>query len=174
MKKMFVIIGVTAVALLAVFISGCSSFKKPPKPEITHGEFPFHLTYELDGQIFEVDDTLMCDFDGYGANAAKMGMFRIWKSSLANGDSRITLYKDDEIEVYYSPNINHWEAGAFYMGDTEIYDAINTTFPNACYKKDYNDKSESSYIISAEDMWEKYKLRLISWEIAPPIENKFK
>ncbi len=29
----------------------------PPKPEITHGEFPFELVYEIDGEIITVKDT---------------------------------------------------------------------------------------------------------------------
>ena len=154
------------------FISG-GFFLNPPKPEITHGEFPFHLTYEIDGQFFEVEDTLICNFDGFGVNEAR-GKYRQWESHLESGNTRITLFKNNEIEIFYSPNINHWETGAFYMGDTEIYSSITNIFPNAWYTSDFEDKQINAYIISADDMWEKYRLKLISWELAPPIQNTFK
>ena len=181
MRKVFVILRIVIAVLLIIaivigfiiwFASG-GLFPNPPKPEITHGEFPFRLTYEIDGKFFETKDTLICDFDGFGANEA-IGKYRQWKSHLASGNTRITLFKSDEIEIFYSPNINHWEAGAVYMGDTEIYSSINEPFPNAWHTADFENKQVNSYIISAEEMMEKYNLRLISWEPSEPIKNTFK
>lgn len=178
MKK--VIIGSICVILLAIiiavsfiiwFVSG-GFFPNPSKPEITHGEFPFKLVYEIDGETKIVEDVLVCEFDGFGANTAR-GKYRQWTSRLASGNSRITLFKNNEIEIFYTPDINQ-HAASVYMGDTEIYNSINEVFPNAWYKKDFENKQENAYIISAEEMWEKYKIKLISWDIAPPIKNSFK
>ena len=60
------------------------------------------------------------------------------------------------------------------MGDTEIYSGVNEVFPNAWYTSDFENKQVNSYIISADEMWEKYKIKLINWEIAPPIKNEFR
>lgn len=145
----------------------------PKKPTIKHGEFPFCLIYEINGETIEVKDTLICDYDGLIADAAQ-GIYRKWKSSLKSGKARIVLFQNHEIEIFFTPNINNWEAGAFYMGDNEIYDKINIPFPNAWYTSDFESRRLNAYIISAEELLEKYKIKLLSWEIAPPIENEFK
>ena len=169
-----VIVFVLYVLLYVFALSGAFAIfmPKPPEPKITHGEFPFRLVYEIDGETKVVEDVLICEYDGFGANAAR-GKYRQWKSYLASGNTRITLFRNEEIEIFYTPNINHWEAGAFYMGDTEIYSSINEVFPNAWYTSDFGNKQVNSYIISADEMWEKYKIKLISWEPSSPIQNTF-
>ena len=76
------------------------------------------LTYgdEIDGKTIEVKDTLICEYEGFAADAAK-GFYRTWKSSLKSGKTRITLFQNQELEIFFTPNINHWEAGAFYKRD---------------------------------------------------------
>ena len=58
------------------------------------------------------------------------------------------------------------------MGDNEIYDKINIPFPDAWYTDDL-ENGKNAYIISAEEMWEKYKVKLLNWEISPPVQNSF-
>ena len=38
----------------------------PPMPEITYGEFPFRLVYELNGEQIVIEDIIICEFDGFG------------------------------------------------------------------------------------------------------------
>ncbi|WP_336297944.1 hypothetical protein [Aneurinibacillus uraniidurans] len=40
----------------------------PPRPEIIYGEFPFRLEYEINGQRKVIENILICEFDGFGAN----------------------------------------------------------------------------------------------------------
>lgn len=179
MRRLYIVMGIVIAVLLVIAIlvsfvlwllSG-GFLPSPPKPKITHGEFPFRLVYEIDGEIKVVEDVLICEYDGFGANAAR-GKYRQWKSYLASGNTRITLFKNEEIEIFYTPDINQ-HAAAVYMGDTEIYSSINEVFPNAWYTSDFGNKQVNSYIISADEMWEKYKIKLISWEPSPPIQNTF-
>ena len=149
------------------------AWPSPPAPEIKYAEFPFKLEYELNGEIFVVEDALVCEFDGFGANYSQTEKFREWKSYLLSGDGRIILVSTEELEVFFSPNSSPTNAFVF-MGDIEKYDRMTELFPNALYKKDFYNQKENAYIITAEEMWEKYKIRLISWEIADPIENTFK
>ena len=37
----------------------------PPLPEITYGEFPFRLEYELNEKLHVIEDTLIVEFDGF-------------------------------------------------------------------------------------------------------------
>lgn len=146
----------------------------PPAPEITYGEFPFRLEYEINGEQIEVKDTLICEFDGFGFDTGR-GKFRKWKSKLKSGNTRITLLKSEGIEILYSPGLPSSRIAGVYMGDVEYYPGSNkSTFPDAWYTSDFEDKTVNEYIISADEMWEKYKIRLISWEPAEPIQNTFK
>lgn len=77
MKKILVTItGWVCFSMLAViiFVSwpwllliiGINSQPNPPQPTIKHGQFPFRLEYELNGQRKIIEDTLICEFDGSG------------------------------------------------------------------------------------------------------------
>jgi len=173
MKKHILIIILSIGVLGAIFKIVPYIEIIPKRPVVKHGEFPFCLTFEYDGEIHEVKDTLICDYDGFAADAAR-GIYRKWKSCLKSGKERITLFKEQETEIFFSPNINHWEAGAFFMGDNEIYDKINIPFPDAWYTDDFESHRLNAYIISADELWDKYKIKLLSWDIASPIKNEFK
>ena len=140
-------------------------------PLIKKEEFPFVLKYEINGERQVVKDTLVCRFNGYMLNANDMRCKRKWTSYLKSGKDGIILFKADDIEVFYAhkgPNV----FGAFYMGDTEIYSSVNDVFPNAWYITKSNDKRDA-YIISAEEMMEKYNIKILNYSISPPIKNIF-
>ena len=179
MKGMFIGICIFIATAILLVLSpwimlfvGAQMTPNPPTPEIKYAEFPFKLEYQLDGEIFLVEDTLVCKFDGFGAYTAGE-KFRKWKSYLLSGNDRITLITTEELEVFFSPNSSPTNAFVF-MGDIEKYDIMTELFPNALYKKDFYNQKENAYILPAEEMWEKYKLRILSWEIADPIENTFR
>lgn len=73
---------------------GFSLTENPPKPAYTYGEFPFHLEYEIDGQVKTVEDTVIVEFDGFGLNGGSGGKYIQWKKSLASGNKEIVLYKE--------------------------------------------------------------------------------
>ena len=129
------------------------------------------MEYEIDGEKVRVRDSLVCEFIGYDLYANDMRFTRKWASYLKSGQEKIALFKNDEIEIFYShksPNV----FGAVYMGDTEVYSAVNDVFPNAWYTIG-NDNKINSYIISAEEMTRKYNIKLLKYTIAPPIKNIF-
>ena len=167
-----ILIGIFILIGRIIWILSFGFLPNPPKPQITYGEFPFELIYEINGETKTVNDDFVCEYGGVAVDAAN-GKFRWWKSYLKSGNTRITLLKNDETEIFYTPDINQ-HAAPVYMGDTEIYHSINEVFPNALYTSDFENKQVNSYIISADEMWEKYKLKLISWKIEPPIKNTFK
>ena len=55
----------------------------PPKPEITYGEFGFKLAYELDSELRTIEDTVICEFDGFNIDEAR-GKTRRWKECFKN------------------------------------------------------------------------------------------
>ena len=76
--------------MLFVSFGGLNSLVLVPRPEITYGEFPFTLTYELDGEIKTIEDTIICEFDGFEA-IGESGKYRKWKTYLKSGNERLTL-----------------------------------------------------------------------------------
>lgn len=77
---------------------GIALSPSPPAPKITHGEFPFHLVYEVDGNKYTIDDTIICDYVGTYADEGH-GKYIEWKENLANGNE-ITRFSFTGDEKY--------------------------------------------------------------------------
>ena len=84
------IILATGAIIWFAFGGGVYFIPDPPKPEITYAEFPFCLTYELNGEVIVIEDTIICEFDGYVVEGEN-GKYRAWSSRLKSGNERITL-----------------------------------------------------------------------------------
>ena len=171
-----------------IFLSLLTIFEpNPPKPEITYQEFPFNLVYEIDGEIFEINDAYVCEFDGFRYSAGSGDKSRVWKVSLKSGNERTTLLKTEEFEIFYS-KINAY----IYMDEPDyIVKSLGITLENSHprlrFANDFekrrmsvmDDQAKGIWHIeypkslTDEEAWEEYKLRIISWECPPPIENKF-
>lgn len=147
---------------------GISLLPNQPKPEITYGEFPFRLEYEIHGKRKIIQDTLICEYDGIGSDEGR-GKYRKWKQRLKSGDKRITLIKVNDVKEIYYPS----GSTDYYMNDLGENESFNYIFPNAAFIEK-NGEITHSGIIRANELFEKYKIKLISWEPSPPIKNTFK
>ena len=174
--------GVLLILPQLLIYLGLRSSGDTSRPEITHGEFPFRLEYELDGELNVIEDTLIVEFDGFGTNAGT-GRYRRWRSHLASGANLILLLEvSDYKQIFYFPG-----SARYYMGDS--LHPHSQSFPNASFiereqritRRDIehsNDMLErfgplENNSISEENLLENYGIRLISWEIAEPIINNF-
>ena len=141
----------------------------PEKPEITYGEFPFQLVYELDGEVQVIEDTVICNFKGFELRGTS-GKYRKWESRLKSGNERITLLKADQnTELYFN-----YGSPEFYMNDP-IAAGYEFRYREyiPCIKLE-NGVKRGDTIMKTEEAWEKYKLKIIHWEYTPPIKNEFK
>lgn len=150
---------------------GLQSLPNPPRPEITHAEFPFKLVYEINEERKVIQDTIICEFDGVGMDEGQ-GKFRKWKQRLASGNMSgdfVILEKLNELE-----KIGFYPGSAdYYMNDSEWYKENNSSFPNAwLVKNEKGDVSGEDYL-KEDQLYEKYHIKLISWEPSPPIKNLF-
>ncbi len=108
------------------------------------------------------------------------GKHRKWKGYLSSGKERLLLLEVDnpiairgdkkvvKQEIYYSIG-----SARYHMGDIKEYEGYKQSFPNASYYEKYEDGSTSSGKIQADELLKKYNIKLISWDIAPPIKNEF-
>ncbi|MEC0180523.1 hypothetical protein P4H61_03305 [Paenibacillus peoriae] len=177
MKKTLLLISIPLLLVFAIIVYialpwlliliGIQLEPNPPRPEITYGKFPFRLEYEINGQRKVIKDTLICEYDGIGSDEGR-GKYRKWKERLASGNERITLLKvDDTKEIYYSPgNAN------YYMGDLDDPGEYEHYFPDALFIE-RDSIGANTGIILADELLDKYHIKLISWDYTPPIKNNF-
>jgi len=167
-KSVTVALAILLLVLLIPLIGlPVSSLLKPnpPLPEITYGEFPFRIEYEINGDRVVVEDTVICEFDGFGFSWGGEGKFRKWKSHLLNSEgagSFLLLLETVDAKLYCTVR-----SPAYYMGDSKSFP--NEIFPPSAFTK----KTKSYNFISSQELFDRYGIRFISWEFSPPIENNF-
>lgn len=187
MRKIIIIAIVCILAVILVCImlfiatfGGFNFLLSVPKPEIKYSEFPFRLTYEIDGKTKTIEDTIICEFDGF-ETVGESGKYRKWKSHLKSGDTDITLLdlsgKNEVNELGHTilELIFYWGNAEFYMGDIEdgrAKEAQDFKWIEYKYQTEEGQLGSSAY--EEDEAWKKYRIRLIRWEVAPPIENNFK
>ena len=190
MKKTLIItgiIGVIVCVLIALFylfvISGAFLMftyfaPNPPKPKITYGEFPFALTYELDGEIKTIEDTLICEYDGVEwTNSGSKE--RRWKYRFESGREEIILIdfsdKDEIHELGYKMLNLYFFCGSpeYYMGEIENFRRHPEDMKNIHFHYQTKEGKIGGSAYTFDEAFEKYKVKIIAWKIAQPIENKF-
>lgn len=184
------IIGIVVCVLIVLYylsvISGAFLMlnyfaPNPPKPEIKYCEFPFSLTYEIDGEVKTVEDTLICEFDGFEMSNSG-SKYRKWNSSFKSGREEIVLLdlsNKNEINEFGHKMLNlffYWGTPEYYMGDTRHYKcrSANDDFKMIDFRYETIDGIIGGSAYSADVVYEKYKVKLLNWEIKKPIENNFK
>lgn len=165
----------------------------PPKPEITYGEFDFKLVYEIDGEIQTIEDTIICELDGFNIDEGR-GKTRRWKEEFENKQNnelyawRVEQIDNLDFNEYKSgrkpdynqivlKNIDNYKvllsvADAEYFLDepenkrtSPIEPSIQVYDKNICY---YKDPEQS------EEFLEPHNFKVNSWECDEPIVNTFK
>ena len=165
----WIILGVITICLLLPILGffACNILvPNPPRPEITYGEFPFRIEYEINGERFVIEDTVICEFDGFGMGAMGDPKIRKWKSRLASGsdDSGLILYVIDDKKIVT------FNAGGpkYYMGDSGMS------------PEEYWRNALKAFLVGEgaalfpEQWYDEYNFRFISWEFTDPIVNTFK
>lgn len=79
---------------------GLMLMPNPPKPTVCYEEFPFTLTYELNGEVKTIKDTAICEFDGYHERT-EAGQSRKWITYLKSemDDSNTIKEREHMTEV---------------------------------------------------------------------------
>ena len=188
---MIVVIAIV-IAILYPWISlwfGLSLMPNPPKPRVEMAEFHFELRYELNEEAIIISDKAICEFDGYNKKT-EAGQSRRWKISTSESISikdggeddsllikLMDLSKENEydefghkiLELYfYGGNGYHYMSD--FLGD---HNRDEQEFDYVSYRYKTSEGNIGYSSISADEAYEKYKIRLISWEASSPIENSF-
>jgi hypothetical protein len=162
-KKLFLstVILVVAIFVIAVY-SVVSSLAF--KPTVTEKEFPFSITYELDGETVTVEDVYKVRYVREDGNTDK---YRVYVGEIGDSGEENTNYtlKQDQ-----NTRIELWTHlyPDYLMGDTECDYFDEEPFEPRIY---YYDAEEQEY--SDEETLLAQGVKLISFEYPTPIENSF-
>ena len=161
-----------------LFVSSGGVFSlmpNPPTPEITYGEFPINITYEINGEIKKIEDIIICEYDGVD-DRGSAGKYRKWKSNLKSGNEYLTLLKGNDGNVTFEIRISYGSPD-YYMGDLR-YNS-QEAYEKMLFNKDLNyiqweNGVQTGKILTEDEVLEKYKLKIVDVQYSPPIQNSFK
>lgn len=155
------IILIAAILATAAY-SVISSIAK--KPTVTEGEFPFSITYELDGEQVTIEDVYKVRYvrnDGYADTKS-----RVYEGELMGSgeDDVYVLKKDENTRIELCAQLYP----DYLMGDPDGDYFEDEAFAPVLY---YYDAEEQEY--SDEETLAEQGVKLISFEYPAPIENSF-
>lgn len=162
-KKLFLpaIILAVAVFVMAVY-SVISSIAL--KPTITEADFPFSITYELDGKTVTIKDVYKVRYAGNGGYADTKTCTYVGEIGDRGEDTLYVLKRGKntrlELWTHFYPD--------YMMGDSEYDYFDEEPFEPRIY---YYDENETEYF--DEETLLKQGVKLISFEYPEPIENSF-
>jgi len=176
---LIVIAAILASTLLLLFIvSGAFSIlmPNPPRPEITYGEFPIRVIFELDGEIQTIDDTVIAEFVGF-QSLGTAGRYRVWTSRLKSGNERLVLLRVENQEYSFVITTRYglpeYYMGDFYLQSREQREMAMNNRRYLGYIRWEDGEMTANHSIRADEAWERYNLRIIEVQHSPPIENRF-
>ena len=118
------VIFIIAPLVLQMFI-GLQSSPALPLPEITYGEFPFRLEYEIDGKRYIIEDTLIAEFDRSVAGNATTRARRMWNTTLESGDERRFILKEmTNVTINFRPGLAEYYMGDLHGGDMIVQNPL--------------------------------------------------
>ncbi len=175
-KKILLRVLKTAVILIVVFLLiiwspwifiGCMAILEPdpPTPEETYGEFPFELTYKINGEIITIKDIYVCEYAGVGWSEAG-GKYRKWNGYVkGSGETSIFITEDSDRKIFCFVG-----DAEFYMND-EQYPEKRPLTPHLYSVKKNADIMNS---LHQDEIAALYNIEIVSWKFSEPIENLFK
>jgi len=188
------LVAISVVILFSlVFLTGCVRVVRDPQPitEITYGEFPIRIVYELHGEEHIFEDVLIIEFAEVLHFRGFEGSVDTWHSHLKNhpdmldqttSTNQVVLFQTDKFVIRLQiPNEN------FYMGTETNLEFVqwNETlisdprprvryFERADELRVWEERGAMPPDVYREYLYEVHGFRLISFESAPPIENVFR
>ncbi len=163
-KKLFLpcVILIVAVFAMAIYSVICSIAKKPT---ITEKEFPFSITYELNGETKTINEVFSVRYDrndGYTDTKTRVYVGNI--GDMGDDENSYTLREDENGRIVLLTKLY----ADYLMGDTKYDYFDNEPFEPQIL---YYDLDEIEY--TDEETLLAQGVKLISFEYPTPIENSF-
>ena len=158
-----------ATALLLIFGYGVK------KPALQEQEFPFSITYTLDGEQKTVSGVFVCEYVGRSFTLEGGDFTREWKGYVEGVENLHDTYyatvcvgeTDDGGEILLSLGV----FAAHFMGEPDFADSVIEPSLFIVHSSEDNLSSESSD--DPEELEGVYGLKIIDYHYDAPIENSF-
>ena len=158
-KRLFlptiILIAALVMTMVSVLIAGIAL-----KPEITESEFPFSITYELDGETITINDVYKVRYE-----EDKTYKHRMYVGEICDKEEDNTYYTLKKEETGRIELWTHFYAD-YLMGDPEYDYFDDEAFEPRIY---YYDVNETEF--HDEETLLKHGVKLVSFEYPEPIEN---
>ncbi|MBQ7012198.1 MAG: hypothetical protein IJN63_10875 [Clostridia bacterium] len=178
-----IIIG-TILGMIAFYhlfiISGAFAllYEDPLEPVIKYGEFPITVIYELNGEIKERKDVIVCEYAGI-ENWGTGGKHRKWTSEYISGNDYLFLLmgEEDGVKFTLSVEMPNWLA-SYYMDDLDpMYREERERELKRINQKllltQFVDGGWVQRTLAGDEVYEKYKLRVLEVRHSLPINNSY-
>lgn len=186
--------------LFTLSLSGCIEpliflLPKPEQPKIKHGEFPFELVCEIDGQEVSFKDSFVIEHTGIDTSLAH-GKYNTWRTSFLNSsvkhyaEENEIFLKKGTTEDGYSYRISFYLGSeSYYMGVEESrhnYYESHSIYPgDFVFRYTQVDRSEvpiskdadfgyNREPIDEETIYEEYDIKIIKKSISEPLSDNVK
>lgn len=131
--------------------------KEPPSPEFSYAEFSMELVYEKDGEEIIANEVYVVEFRGHNPMTG-----RTWKGYVKDTkETGIIIYLKDKTKI-----ICVLGSPEYYIGEWTYKDGIK---PHIVKKEKFLFKTKTS-VLSEEELYEQYNIKIISWKVDDPIE----
>jgi hypothetical protein len=135
------------------------------KPVVTEKEFPFSITYEINGETKTVEGIYACSFTGFAEPKDRMYTGVILGKENTEDVDRYIIYEDAEGVISLETRFH----ADYLMGDAE-YDYYDESYRYEPFVL-YNDHEGMESVEGMEIP--NCNTKIISWEYPEPIENSF-
>jgi len=149
-----------SIPFTALFVHGVIEGLKydsaqEPKPQVTYGEFSLELTYTVNDKTINIKDVYVCEYSGYDESINLRRWNGYIKSSQEVG---FLIFCDKSTKVFCK------------LGDPSYYMGDSQQEPHPII---IEDKGMVSGVITEDELLKNYEIKIISWNVMPPIENSF-
>ncbi len=178
----FVLVVILLITGLFLLLRG--EEQKPP--QITTGEFPFVVEYEMDGETFIIEDVVVCEFAGYDLSSLYFNKPRVWNEHLKSGDEEkcVIISEENKPSAIKNGRHNEWAKlrvfygfGQYYMGEPSA-EMLNYKYPQFIYYETYSENGKNYYNwgtkLTEEDLKKYFGITVKRFEFSKPIKNEFK
>ena len=181
--KVFMSLVVSLVVMCGVIsiIVVLDDFAPKKPPQITEGEFPFCVEYEMNGQRYILEDTIMCKFTGIHYDSTTLTQHRMWDMSLKSGNEiRHILFREENAPSVLKPKRMNAESELwldygspeYYMGDS-IGKGASFEYRETWKISEKGTNTEDSRL-NPKELEKHFGIKVIRFEFSKPIKNKFK
>lgn len=154
-------------------------------PQITEGEFPFVVEYEIDGNTYIIEDTVICSFSGYDYSAW-FTKPRTWNEYLkSRGEGKTVIFQEENNYSVLKPRrlnersrvVLNYGSAEYYMGDPNQRGMIYAKpffYYSERYATDERTTHNTGTELSEEELEKHFGIKIKRFEFSKPIKNKFK